>query len=196
MNLVCLVEGWASPSTPVSATLLLKGWEMISACSLSLLCASQHELIYIDTVLIPSKYLKDFITDTLSKDHRQRVKKAESFVHLYDLEPPSKMSNSDHMFYMHAWRMRIYNIWLPFHYYLHSKEINPTTLDILVFRHLPFTVVHMSHWYQNKRLPLCDEGLRSLISTTSLPMLSGSSTAVSKFRFSCALVDSFFMIFR
>lgn len=149
-------------------------------CSLPPLCTSQHELIHVDTVLTPSKYLKDFISNALPKDRRRHAKKAESFVHLYNLEPPSKMSDKDRKFYMHQRRTVIYNPRLPFNYYLNGQEVNPTSIDVLVFGHPAVKGVHLSHWYQSKKSPLCNIDLRSLISTTSLHMLSGSAAAVSE----------------
>jgi hypothetical protein len=134
-------------------------------------------------VLLPSKYLKDCIIDALIKNRRALAKKAEKFVHLYNLEPPPQMSGEDRKSYMNQRRAELYDPTQPFGYYLHGKQETPTSTDVLVFAHPAVQGVHMAHWYESKKSPLCDREMRSLMSTTTIHMLSGSATAVSEVYF-------------
>ncbi|KAG2135986.1 hypothetical protein DEU56DRAFT_913076 [Suillus clintonianus] len=130
-----------------------------------------------DCVLLPSKYLKDFTIGALTKDRRRLTKQTDKLVHLYKLEPPSKMSDKDRKSYMQQRRDEIYNSKVLPKYFLHGIQETPTSIDILLFGNPAVSGAHISHWYNDKRSPLCDEGMRALLSTTTLQMLSATSTA-------------------
>ncbi|KAG2349499.1 hypothetical protein BDR05DRAFT_943457 [Suillus weaverae] len=145
-----VLEGWIRNVTiSEKAEMDLHVTEIISQASIKFNC-----------VLLASKYLKDFVTDALMKDHRQHMKRAEKFVYLYNLESPSKMSDVDCKSHMHKQRTE-----------------TPTSTDVIVFAHPAVKGVNMLYWYESKKSLLCDEEMRSLISITPLPMLLGSAAA-------------------
>ncbi|KAG1895849.1 uncharacterized protein F5891DRAFT_1193662 [Suillus fuscotomentosus] len=69
-------EGWIRNTKDEKANMDTRVTEIISQANIKFNC-----------MLLPSKYLKDCIINALIKNRRALAKKAENFVHLYNLEP-------------------------------------------------------------------------------------------------------------